>query len=75
MQEPNGFSKKLYSHTLHHAGLRYEFDVTLDTGGIVWVHSPYPSENFPDIIIFCNGIKQVLNDRGRVLGDKGYRDR
>ena len=74
VQEPNGFNKKYYSHKLHSAGLRYEVGVTLDTGDIVWVHGPYPCGSFPDILIFRNGMKKVLDDGEKVLGDKGYRD-
>jgi hypothetical protein len=42
-------------------------------GDIVWVNGPFPCGHWPDIEIFRQGLKHVLEERERVEADDGYR--
>ena len=63
-----------YSHKFCSSAVRYEVGIAIQTGYIVWISDGYPAGQYPDISIFCLGLKQKLLNAGeRAEADKGYR--
>lgn len=50
--EPMPFDTKWYSYKFNGAGLRYEVNICIDTGLIVWLHGPFKYGQFNDLRIF-----------------------
>ena len=55
------------------AGLRYEVGVSIQMGHVVWVNGPYPCGRWPDIKIFREDLKHMLDDGEMVIANAGYR--
>ena len=71
IQEPHPHDPSFFSFKIKAAALRYEVDVAVHTGFIVWVSGPYPAGT-PDITIFRDGLEQALLPTEKVVADKGY---
>ena len=71
--EPHPFSTAWYSHKFKGAGLRHEVGVSIQKGHVVWVNGPYPCGRWPDIKIFREDLKHILDDGEMVIADAGYR--
>ena len=72
IQEPKRFDKSYYLHKIRAAGLRYEVGVNIQTGDIVWVNGPYKCGAFPDLKIFREKLKSLLDCGEYVEADNGY---
>ena len=72
IQEPRPFSKRWYSHKFKGPGLRYEVAVSIDKDGIIWTNGPFPAGQFPDIKIFRQALRCLLEPNEKVIADKGY---
>ena len=49
------------SHKFGGAGLRYEIGISIEYGDIVWWNGPFPCGAFPDIKIFKQSLKHMMN--------------
>jgi hypothetical protein len=66
--------RKYWSHKFNASGLRYEVGIAIQTGHILWVNGPFPCGEYPDIKIFCLGLKKKLEYcKEKVEADDGYR--
>ena len=72
--EPTPFWSIWRSHKFNGPGLRYEVAVCIQTGDIVWINGPFPCGRYPDLNIFCLGLKHMLLEWEMVEADGGYRD-
>lgn len=43
-------------------GLCYEISICILTGWIVWLMDPFCCENWLDVVIFCNALKQMVDN-------------
>lgn len=68
------FNTKGYSHKLNGPGVRYEICVGIHSSNIVWLPGPFPFGSFPDLRIFRHGLKLLLQNSERLIGDDGYPD-
>lgn len=77
IQEPVDpiFSKnpKYYSHKFNKAALNYEIGLSVYENKIVWINGPRPAGSHPDITLFREGLKDIIPDGRKVIGDRGYR--
>ena len=60
IQKPIPFNAKWYSHKFNGAGLRYEVEVSIEGGNIIWVHGPFPFGKYSDLRIFRLQMKTSL---------------
>ena len=74
IEEPTLFDKHWYSHKFKSAGVRYEVAISIDRGRIVWVNGPYRCGQNPDLNIFRDRLKLILEPGENVVADSGYRD-
>ena len=72
IQEPTPFSKRWYSHKFNGPGLRYEVAISIDKDGILWTNGPFPAGQYPDIKIFRQALRSLLEPNEKVIADKGY---
>ncbi len=47
--------------------------MSIQKGCVVWANGPYPCGRWPDIKIFREDLKHVLDDGEMVIADAGYR--
>lgn len=73
IQEPSPFSPCWYSHKYKGPGLRYEVAISINGGDIVHINGPFPCGSNPDITIFCQRLRQKLQQGERCEADRGYR--
>ena len=66
-------NKIWYSSKFQGAGLRYEVGICIRTGDIVWFNGPYPCGWGPDIKIFNQKLKILLQTFEKVMADRLYR--
>ena len=64
--------KIFYSHRYKKSGLRYEVDLCILIGDIVWINDPNECGIWPDISIFRNSLISHLSYGERVEADDGY---
>ncbi len=74
MYEPAPFNSKWYSHKLHGPGLKYDVEISIESGHIVWIHGPWPCGEFSDLKNFTLVMKGALQWGENVIADKGYKD-
>ena len=72
ISEPKPFHPGFYSHKFEDAGLRYELDVSVYNGSIVWLHGPFPAGKYSDQAIFNLKMRNALLKNEVVLTDRGY---
>ena len=67
--------KAWYSHKFKSSAVRYEIGISIQSGDIVWISSPWPAGSYPDIKIFRNsGLRDKLLQAGeRAEADGGYK--
>ncbi|GKY90941.1 hypothetical protein MPSEU_000066900 [Mayamaea pseudoterrestris] len=62
-----------YSHKSNGPALDYELGISVFTNQLVWMNGPFPAGQ-PDIKIFREqGLKDMIPQGKRVIGDNGYR--
>lgn len=64
--------KAFWGHKFRNSGLRYELAFAIKTGHLVWINGPFPAGDWPDISIFRQGLKHMLEENERVEADDGY---
>ena len=64
--------KIFWSHKFKNSGLHYEFTFGIKTGCLVWIHGHFPCGDWPDLNIFCHGLKNMLDENECVEADDGY---
>lgn len=74
IQEPTPFSSQWFSHKLNGAGFRYEVGVGTGSAGIVWIRGPYACGSHPDLRIYRESLKGMLQQDELVIADEGYKD-
>jgi hypothetical protein len=69
---------KWYSHKFHAAAVGYELGIAIRSNRLVWIKGPFPASNH-DVTVFRspdapeNGLKSMIPDGKRAVGDSGYR--
>ena len=69
--EPWPFDKHMYSHKMNGPALKYEVDVSIKTGSIVWINGPFCAGT-RDVEIFNNALVNELAEDEVVEVDGGY---
>ena len=64
--------KTFYSHKFKNSGLQYEVGLTIATGYIIWINSPYECRKWNDVSIFRNSLLSMLGEGEGVEADDGY---
>ncbi len=72
--DPSSFDPKWFSHKLKGPGLQHDVGISIVKGHIVWAHCPYPSDSFPDLIIFHIEMKAALRHGEKAISDRTYQD-
>jgi len=54
------------------SALRYELEIDILAGNLVWVSGPYPAGRWTDVKIFDNVLYNLLEPGERVEADNGY---
>jgi hypothetical protein len=65
----NAFASHKYAEK---SALRYELDVSILGGDLVWIQGPYPAGKFTDIKIFNKVLRHFLDPGERVEANEGY---
>jgi hypothetical protein len=73
--EPTEFDPKWFSHKFSGPGVRYEIEICIATGNIVWAHGGYPCGEWPDLRLARDAFIDHLEIDEKALADKGYRDK
>lgn len=68
------FSSKWYSHNFKSSGVRYEVGVSIEHCTIVWANGSWPCDEYSDLSIFRDGLKQKLGWNEFAIGNSGYTD-
>lgn len=69
---------KWYSHKFNASGVSYELGIAVRSNRLVWINGPFPASEH-DVTIFRrptdpeNGLKALIPDGKRAIGDSGYR--
>ena len=69
--EQVSFDGMWYSHTFKGPGLRYEEEICILTGYIVWIIGGYPCGTYPDLQIFREGLSKIL-EVGKNIGETSF---
>ena len=72
INEPTPFDPVWYSHKFNGPALRYKMGISIQTGYICWINSPYPAGEFNDLEIFQLYLKELLARHERVETDSIY---
>jgi hypothetical protein len=54
------------------SALRFELEVDILAGNLVWVEGPYPASTWPDVVFFNSVLSHYLEPGKRVNAHKGY---
>lgn len=52
--------------------MRYEVALSISSGDICWINGPFQPGAYNDLDIFRGGLKLLLEENERALGDNGY---
>ena len=63
--------KRYYSYKHKRAGLRYEIGLCIRSEIIVWIAGPYLPGEYNDLMIFRDGLRDMLDNGERVEADDG----
>jgi hypothetical protein len=69
---------KWYSHKFNAAGVSYELGIAVRTDRLVWIKGPFPASQH-DVTTFrsednpASGLKSMISETQRAIGDSGYR--
>jgi len=70
VQEPHPFEPGWCSHKFHHAGVRHEVGISIQSGDIVWLNGPFPCGAFADqVIALQEGLEDAMEPGERHLAD------
>jgi len=73
IQEQSPFDSKWWSVKFNGPGLRYEVGICILTGHMVWVMGGFPCGRYSDLVIFREGLADLLDEGEVVIADGGYR--
>ena len=68
------FNSQWWSYKHNGPGVWYEIGISIKGGDIVWVSSPYPCGEWPDLRIARDALIYMIEDWEILLGDSGYQD-
>ncbi len=54
------------------AGLRYELEVSIESGKIVWINGTYARGENPGLSIFRHRMKKILSNGEMLVTNNGY---
>jgi hypothetical protein len=63
---------KWYSHKFNAAGVTYELGIAIRSNQLVWINGPFPASQH-DITTFRLGLKAMIPNGKRAIGDSGYK--
>jgi hypothetical protein len=66
------FSPRWFGHKFKSAGVRYEVDVCIRSGWIVWINGPFPCGEWNDVKIAKSALIHELDEGELFVADKGY---